>query len=178
LAAIKDRLSWDREGVVCGESATGTESLVSGTPFESPIDTLTVLREIEGYICLKDIASKKAPEHVPPNVESAFREDAACLSISCPNAAGTLFHLCNDLATRPMLPGEEVEGLNAKTRRDLGLRLPLLFDNSRLPEASRELSSCIKNGGNDGAHQGTLTEDDARHILDFPYVLSRLVCES
>lgn len=129
------------------------------------------IADIEGYICLKDIASKKPPEHLPPNVESAFREGAACLTIGCHNAAGTMFRLCIDLATLPMLPEEEVNGLNAKTRHDLGLRLPWLFDNGRLPEALRELSSCIKDDGNDGAHQGTLTVDDARDILDFTFVL-------
>lgn len=129
------------------------------------------IAKIEGYICLKDIASKKPPEHLPPNVDSAFREGAECLSIGCYNAAGTMFRLCIDLTTRPMLPDEEVEGLNAKTRRDLGLRLPWLFDNGRLPEALRDLSLCIKDNGNDGAHQGTLTGDEARDILDFTFVL-------
>jgi hypothetical protein len=129
------------------------------------------IAEIEGYICLKDIASKKPPEYLPANVESAFREGAACSSIGCHNAAGTMFRLCIDLATRPMLPEGETEGLNAKTRRDLGLRLPWLFNNNSLPETLRELSSCIKDDGNDGAHQGTLTEDDAQDILDFTYVL-------
>jgi len=129
------------------------------------------IADIEGYICVKDIASKKPPEHLPPNVESAFREGAACLSIGCHNAAGTMFRLCIDLATRPMLPTEEVKGLNAKTRRDLGLRLPWLFDNDCLPESLRDLSSCIKDDGNDGAHQGTLTGDDARDIFDFTFVL-------
>jgi len=127
--------------------------------------------EIEGYICIKDIACKKPPEHLPTNVASAFCEGATCLSVGCYNAAGTMFRLCIDLATRPMLPDGETEVPNAKTRRDLGLRLPWLFANGSLPEALRELSLCIKEDGNDGAHQGTLTKDDARDILDFAYVL-------
>ena len=129
------------------------------------------IADIEGYICIRDISSKKPPEYLPADVESAFCEGSACLSIGCYNAAGTMFRLCIDLATRPMLPEGEVEGLNAKTRRDLGLRLPWLFDNGSLPEALRELSSCIKDDGNDGAHQGTLADDDARDILEFTYVL-------
>jgi hypothetical protein len=32
-----------------------------------------------------------------------------------------------------MLPSEEVPGLNKKIHRDLGLRLPWLFDNAKLP---------------------------------------------
>ena len=93
------------------------------------------------------------------------------MSIGCFNAAGTMFRLCVDLATRSMLPEEEVEGLNARVKRNLGLRLPWLFDNDVLPEALRELSGCIKDDGNDGAHEGTLSEEDAEDLLDFTSVL-------
>ena len=62
-------------------------------------------------------------------------------------------------------------GLNAKTRRDLGLRIPWLFENGHLPEALKELSSCIKEDGNDGAHGGNLSEADAADLLDFSAAL-------
>ena len=79
---------------------------------------------VEGYVSLRHRAGKTPPEHVPPNIQAAFSEAATCLAVGCWNAAGTMFRLCVDLATRPMLPEEETAGLNAKTRRDLGLRLP------------------------------------------------------
>jgi len=126
---------------------------------------------IEGYISLKDTVSKEPPEHIPENIAAVFREGAACMSIGCFNAAGTMFRLCIDLSTRAMLPAEEVEGLNSKVRRDLGLRLPWLFDNRILPDALRELSSCVKDDGNDGAHEGTLKKLDAEDLLDFTYAL-------
>lgn len=139
------------------------------------METATVavnrIAQVEGYISLKDKAGQSPPEHVPESVERVFSEGAACLAIGCWNAAGTMFRLCVDLATRGMLPTEDVSGLNAKTRRDLGLRLPWLIENGVLPEALKELSSCIKDDGNDGAHQGTLGEDEARDILDFTRVL-------
>ena len=53
-----------------------------------------------------------------------------------------MLRLCIDLATKPMLPAEEVEGLNRKTRRDLGSRLPWLFDNGLLPNDLRDLAKC------------------------------------
>ncbi|WP_020674490.1 DUF4145 domain-containing protein [Geopsychrobacter electrodiphilus] len=127
--------------------------------------------KIEGHISLKDIAAEQPPEHLPKQIEAAFREGAACMAIACHNAAATMFRLCIDLATKDMLPVEEVEGLNRSTRRNLGLRLPWLFDNGLLPEALRELSTCIKDNGNDGAHDGTLGEEDAADILDFTFVL-------
>ena len=134
--------------------------------------------EVEGYISLKDVASEQPPDHLPKNIEAVFREAAACMSIGCFNAAGTMLRLCIDLATRAMLPEGKVEDLNAKTRRDLGLRLPWLFDKNKLPESLRELSSCIKDDGNDGAHEGTLSEEDAGDMLDFTYaMLERLYTE-
>lgn len=127
--------------------------------------------DVERYITLKDTANVHPPEHLPADVEAAFKEGAACFSIGCWNAAGTMFRLCIDIATRAKLPEGEVQGLNAKTRRDLGLRLPWLFDNHYLPEELRELSSCIKEDGNDGAHVGNLKKDDAEDLLDFTETL-------
>jgi hypothetical protein len=77
-----------------------------------------------------------------------------------------------------MLPGEDIHGLNSKIRRNLGLRLPWLLDNGVLPEALRELSACIKDDGNDGAHEGSLSEQDAEDLLDFTFsLLERLYTE-
>ena len=126
---------------------------------------------IKGFISAKDKAATPPPEHLPAIVLSAFNEGARCMTVSCMNAAGTMFRLCIDLATRTMLPEGTDNGLNYRTRRDLGLRLPWLFDNGVLPEALRELSTCIKEDGNDGAHQGTLTEEDAQDLLDFTEAL-------
>jgi hypothetical protein len=82
-----------------------------------------------------------------------------------------MFRLCVDIATRSMLPDEDVDGLNARVRRNLGLRLPWLFANGRLPQALQELSSCVKEDGNDGAHVGSLQKADAEDLLDFTVAL-------
>ena len=127
--------------------------------------------DVKGPISLKDTASVEPPEFLPKEVESVFREGATCLTVGCYNAAGTMFRLCVDLATRSMLPTEEAPGLNSKIRRDLGLRLPWLFENGRLSDSLKELSSCIKEDGNDGAHAGNLSEADAVDLLDFSAAL-------
>jgi hypothetical protein len=89
-----------------------------------------------------------------------------------------MFRLCVDKATRAMLPKEDLHGLNAKIRRNLGLRLPWLLDNHVLPEALRDLSTCIKDDGNDGAHDGSLSKEDAEDVLDFTFaLLERLYTE-
>lgn len=141
-------------------------------------DAVNHWMEIEGHVSEKDEAAKPPPEHLPRDIDSVFREGATCLAVGCHNAAGTMFRLCLDLATRSMLPTDEVEGLNAKTRRDLGLRLPWLFDQRLLPEGLRDLSVCVKDDGNDGAHAGTLTKVEAEDLLDFTFeLLERLYTE-
>ncbi|PSS68757.1 hypothetical protein AYI85_12865 [Shewanella algae] len=42
-----------------------------------------------------------------------------------------------------------------------------LFDNNRWPSSLRELAVCIRQDGNDGAHDGDLGEDEAEDLLDF-----------
>jgi hypothetical protein len=126
---------------------------------------------IESYVSLKDEATVVPPDHIPERIAEVFKEGATCLAVGCYNAAGTMFRLCVDLATRSMLPNEDAEGLNARVRRDLGLRLPWLFDKGLLPAALKELSSCIKEDGNDGAHAGTLKQPDAQDLLDFTTAL-------
>ena len=132
---------------------------------------LNLYMNIKGYVSLKDEAPVAPPDHLPREIDSVFREGATCIAVGCYNAAGTMFRLCVDLATKTMLPGEDTPGLNTKVRRDLGLRLPWLFENGRLPGSLRDLSSCIKEDGNDGAHAGNLTEEDATDLLDFSAAL-------
>ncbi len=133
---------------------------------------------IDGFISIKDTVTIQPPEHLSEDIEAAFKEGAACISIECYNAAGTMFRLCIDLATQPKLPKENVDGLNARIRRNLGLRLPWLFDHDLLPSSLRELSSCVKEGGDDGAHVGDLTKNDAENLIDFTIaILERLYTE-
>jgi hypothetical protein len=140
--------------------------------------TVNQLMRIENIVSKKDDASVEPPQHLPQPIEAAFREGAMCLAVSCYNAAGTMFRLCVDPATRSLLPDGEAPGLNPKVRRDLGLRLPWLFANTLLPAALHDLSTCIKDDGNDGAHAGTLGKGDAEDLLDFTTaLLERLYTE-
>ncbi len=154
--------------LVSQKEIKGEECIDNGLP-KLDFSANRIVR-VERYISLRDTASEKPPEHLPENIEASFNEGAACFAIGCYNAAATMFRLCVDLSTREMLP-DKAEGLNNSVRRNLGLRLPWLFDNGILPEALKELSSCIKDDGNDGAHQGTLSKEDAADILDFTFIL-------
>jgi len=156
---------------VISESLNANYKLVHQTGLLQMPGAVNRYIDIEGFISLKDTAKEEPPEFVPEKVESVFKEGATCMSLGCYNAAGTMFRLCIDLVTRGLLPEGETEGLNHRTRRDLGLRLPWLFDNNILPDALRDLSACVREDGNDGAHQGTLSKDDANDLLDFTTIL-------
>jgi hypothetical protein len=133
---------------------------------------------VESHVSVSDESTVHPPESLPDNIKDVFKEGAKCVATQSHNAAGTMFRLCIELATRSRLPEGEAPGLNAKVRRDLGLRLPWLFENGLLPEDLRELSTCVKEDGNDGAHHGTLTKEDADDLLDFAYeLLERLYTE-
>ena len=144
-------------------------------------NTLNDHVKIVRFVSLRDNVSVKAPEHVEGELKNAFDEGSACLSIECYNAAATMFRLCVDLATQPLLPDSAdttKSQPNSKQRRNLGLRLPWLFENRLVPSDLRELAHCIKEEGNDGAHAGTLTKEDAEDLLDFTVaLLERLVTE-
>ena len=124
-----------------------------------------------GFQSLKDQVRNEPPEHLPEDIASAFREGATCLAVNCYNGAGTMFRLCIDHATRALLPENDTDGLNRNIRRSLGLRMRWLFDQGILPASLRELSACVREDGNDGAHAGTLSRDDADDLCDFTFVL-------
>lgn len=132
---------------------------------------LNDLIAVDGYISQKDAAALPPPDFLPVGLSAAFNEGATCVAVGCFNAAATMFRLCVDIATKVILPKEERPGLNHRVRRDLGLRLSWLFDNGILPLALKELSSCIKEDGNDGAHVGNLTQADADDLYDFCFML-------
>ncbi len=130
--------------------------------------------DVKRFIGIQDNSTVQPPEHLPEKIEAIFIEGASCKAIGCNNAAATMFRLCLDLATQALLPqdGEGLNnGLNNKVKRNLGLRLTWLFNQGLLPTVLLELSSCIKDGGNDGAHEGILGEEDVDDILDFTSIL-------
>ncbi|MFP1741811.1 DUF4145 domain-containing protein [Lonsdalea quercina] len=117
-----------------------------------------------------DLKVSTPPKHLPQNIHNIYIEGAKCLSIGCYNAAATMFRLCLDYATKNLLPAEGNDP-NNKIRRSLGLRMDWLFDNELLPTSLRELAECVKNDGNDGAHEGILEKDEAIDLEEFSFML-------
>ena len=107
---------------VLSQMDTGSGEFIKKNGLVKFPDAVNNYMKIEDYINIKDIGADKPPEYLPKDIEAVFREGASCLSIGCFNAAGTMFRLCIDLSTRSKLPEGDIKGLNAKIKRDLGLR--------------------------------------------------------
>lgn len=127
---------------------------------------------VKGFVSIKDMASIQPPEHVPAHIAAVFCEGSTCHSLNCFNAAGAMFRLCLDMSTKTLLPPPETpEGPNRAQRTKLFDRLDWLFASGALPTALKELASCVREDGNDAAHDGTLAQADAEDLLEFSYIL-------
>jgi Domain of unknown function (DUF4145) len=126
---------------------------------------------ITGFVSNRHHLNIHAPEHIPDNIKTAFEEAVICLSVSCYNASVAMFRLCLDLATKSLLPEENENGLNKRHRELLKPRLDWLFENNKLAIELKDFSDCIREDGNDAAHDGNLTKAEAEDILDFTTLL-------
>ncbi|MEE2945916.1 MAG: DUF4145 domain-containing protein [Pseudomonadota bacterium] len=139
-------------------------------------DSISSLVEYTGFVSSSDRFSTEPPEHLPQNIHAVMLEANKCMSVQCWNAAGAMFRLALDLATKSLVP---VEGAPAaRVVRSLGLRLQWLFDHNLLSADLKMLAECLQQDGNDGAHDGTLTKADAEDLSDFCFeLLNRLYTE-
>lgn len=134
---------------------------------------------VYGYVSEKDIEAEPSPEHLPNKIEQYFNEGAKCMAVGCFNAGGTMFRLCLDTATKEILDSISANAeIPKKIRYSLGFRLEWLLQNGYLDKGLEELAECVKEDGNDGAHDGSLTEADAEDLHDFTVaLLERLYSE-
>ncbi|WP_186231238.1 DUF4145 domain-containing protein [Burkholderia gladioli] len=141
--------------------------------------SLNNLLYVYAIISIKDRATETPPEHLPAKIEQYFKEGAQCVAIGCYNAGGTMFRLCLDAASKDIIQTipKEVD-IPKKTQYSLGFRLEWLFEKGYLDKGLEELAECVKEDGNDGAHDGSLTEHDAADLHDFTIaLLNRLYSE-
>ncbi len=123
-------------------------------------------------ITSRDIGGAPAPELVPEAIAKVFLEGTASYAAGCFNAAGAMFRLVLDITTKSLLPtdGEEPQP-NRDQRMRLAPRLEFLFHTGKLPRNLEPLAECVRQDGNDAAHDGTLTAVEAADLLDFTTAL-------
>lgn len=112
-----------------------------------------------------------APEHIPNEVETIFLEATKCFSLGCYNAAGAMFRLSLDITTKHLLYINQHLNPSSNDNRSIHNRLTWIFNNNVLPKGLEDLSRCIKDDGNDAAHDGNLGKVEAEDLLDFTYEL-------
>jgi hypothetical protein len=129
----------------------------------------------ERFINISDVNAKPSPEYLPHHIEERFKEGTRCLAFGAYNAAASMFRLCLDMATKDLVTearfAEELEMPTKKQTNRLADRLDWLFDNGLIAPDLRDLAGVVRQDGNDGAHDGTLTEHDSEDLYDFAYTL-------
>lgn len=140
-------------------------------PLKGNLDTF--LYDMQ-FLHVANASAVKIPSHLPDDVNRCFQEGVDCMSIGCFNAAGAMFRLALDIATKGLLAQNtwSVEP-NRDQRSKLAFRLDFLFSQGVLDAGMRELADSVRHDGNDGAHDGSLTRADAEDLIDF----SRLLLE-
>lgn len=159
--------------VMHGTVESSSHSWSSGS-LARPTGALFSGIKVMGHVSIANEVTIPPPDFVPADVEACFKEGTACLAIQCFNAAGAMFRLVLDLATKNLLPPEGAEnGPNRNQRNRIFDRLTYLFETGILPHSLEDLAVCVREDGNDAAHDGTLAKADAEDLLDF----SRLLLE-
>jgi len=130
--------------------------------------------DVEGFLNLRNMLAQSAPEYTPSEIAKIFLEGSQSVSGKCPNAAGAMFRLCIDLASKALLPKEnkdDQEKPDSKVIKFLKPRLAWLFEAGLLPSDLEELSDCIREDGNDSAYDGTITIEEAEDLMEFTILL-------
>ncbi|MCY3844006.1 MAG: DUF4145 domain-containing protein [Acidobacteria bacterium] len=129
---------------------TQSQPLAAIRPSAS-VDSFRLLR----HVSPPDVDTAAPPEELPSDIKGAFREATKCAAVACYNAAGAMFRLCLDLATKG------VKGKN------LAARLEALCEQKQFSPELRELGSAVRLNGNDAAHDGSLDEEAVEDLEAF-----------
>ena len=113
-----------------------------------------------GYRLLRHISpanldTAPPPEELPSDIHRAFREATKCAAVGCYNAAGAMFRLCLNLATKGTKGGT------------LAARLEALCEEKQFSRELQELGSVVRLDGNDAAHDGSLDEEAVEDLQAF-----------
>lgn len=107
------------------------------------------------HISPADVDTAPPPEELPDDIDRAFREATKCAAVGCYNAAGAMFRLCLNLATK------DVKGST------LAARLQALCEEKQFSPELRELGSVVRLDGNDAAHDGSLDQEAVEDMQAF-----------
>lgn len=123
------------------------------------------------YVSNYSLGKIDSPEHLPQEIKIIFEEAATCLATKCFNASAAMFRLCLDMTTKDILNKNKHLNPTQDNNKTIHKRLNWIFENHLLSANLEDLSRCIKDDGNDGAHDGTIGQIEADDLFDFTSVL-------
>ncbi|MDC4684807.1 DUF4145 domain-containing protein, partial [Acinetobacter baumannii] len=123
------------------------------------------------YVSNYSLGKIDSPEHLPQEIKIIFEEASTCLATKCFNAAAAMFRLCLDMTTKDILNKNKHLNPTQDNNKTIHKRLNWIFENHLLSANLEDLSRCIKDDGNDGAHDGTIGQIEADDLFDFTSVL-------
>lgn len=142
---------------------------------------------INDHVNIKSIISpplklqNTCPSHVPENIKIIYDEATKCLSMDCFVASGSMFRLCLDLVTKNLLEKWLEKNItsqlqpNKNQRNRLADRIDFLIGENKISKGLSKLAHCIRDDGNDSAHDGNTGESEALDCLDFTEALLKEV---
>ena len=105
----------------------------------------------------------EAPNAVPEDIASDYREAEDNLVRENFNSAGMMFRRVLDIATQRLAPSQKVKKLYE--------RIEWLANQHKITEELKELAHFIRDDGNTANHEDKkFTEDDARQMKKFTYL--------
>lgn len=108
----------------------------------------------------------KCPLHVPSDIENCFNEAAKCYQIQCYVACSSMLRLCLDLITKDLMKSAEEKEIN-----NLSKRINHLIEINIIPSDLKDFAHSIRLDGNDAAHDGSTSKDEANDLMDFSILL-------
>ena len=175
----------------CGRSNTmsvrhGSYAAIHNThDLRSIMNSVANLNDIlilNAFLNVSDLYVPDVPDFVEGDLRQIYKEGRLSLVVGNYNAAASMFRLCVDLLTRPLLPdtGDAAKPQpSGKERKDVAPRLRWLLSNRILDQGLADLADCIREDGNDASHHGDVrTREEAEDVADFCRILlERLVTE-
>ncbi|MBP7434433.1 DUF4145 domain-containing protein [bacterium] len=127
--------------------------------------------DVEGFINTSNYISVFSPDHVPEEERKIFLEGSCSFSVGCYNASAAMFRLCLDILSKKKLKKYDESILSNNVKQKLSYRLNWLFEQKVLPADLKDMSECIREDGNDGAHTGNIKKEEAEDLMDFTRIL-------
>ena len=107
-----------------------------------------------------------APEHVPDDLAGHYVEALYNLQSKRFTSAGMMFRKVLEMATKRLAPATE----KGTQKQSLKQRIGKLEEAGKITHELRELADCIRDDGNEAAHEEDFDDETASRLQVFTYL--------